>query len=269
MPGFLYYLPAVSIGVELSAVKKMGFGYAFDRALNRREVKGGPDGGDGVLLSDGRFPSEMLGYWPGKQTWRKIPLPPSAFPLPFVGYYTNQRPGPADLAREELIPGHSIELLDGNSWQVPMALAATDQGGATRLANQLPDALDLNDAGEWVHGKILPRYERIEKIADDWLADFLEAFHSSAENADGTYAVKFELKKEIFDAAVEVLSANYAIGRTEAAMLGLMTEAKAYDVLNKLIDMPGMVELQKKTEVRGTCGSSAGPAASIAATGRA
>ena len=72
--------------------------------------------------------------------------------------------------------------------------------------------------------------------------------------------MNLRLQSDIFDAAVAVLAANYAIGRTEAAMLGLLTESKCYRILNLLIDFPGLVELQKNSAARASCDSSAGPA---------
>jgi hypothetical protein len=168
---------------------------------------------------------------------------------------------PEDLLRPDSLAGGLVELLDGNKWIIPIALEASDNGGRSTVTNKLPDTLDLNDAGEWVHGRILPRFSEISQIADRWFADMVAAMDSKQENEEGGYVVKFELMSDIFDAAAKVLSANYAVGRAEVAMLGLLTEKKAYEVLNQLVDLPGLVELQKKREALASCDLSAGPGA--------
>lgn len=265
MAGFLYYLSGGAMGVEIKALQEQGLGYAFDKSLNRREIKGGPDRGDGVLLSDcARVPSELLGYWPEKQTWRKIPgIPANAW----SGFYADNRPTPEDLARPEQLPGHWLELLDGRQWLVPMALEAAENGERWIFDNKIPVALDLDDEGRWTSGPVLPVYRRFHEVAEAWFDDCLNAGNSAEAQDDGSYQVKLALKSDVFESAVQVLSVNYAIGRIEAAMLGLLSEQKAFDVLNCAVDLPGLKELQKKTAAASASSASpAGPGDATAAS---
>ena len=134
MAAFLYYIPHGSTGIKFEELQMLGLGYAFGKELNRRDIKGGPDRGDGVLFSDGeRMPSELLGYFGDRQTWRKIAgLSKDAW----VGFYDDQRPAPEDLLRPDPLPGHAIELMDGRKWQIPMAVEATDRDGGSTLIQQ-------------------------------------------------------------------------------------------------------------------------------------
>ena len=234
----LYYLPNVA-NITQEAVQAAGLAYAFEGKPRFAPVLRGPfDGPAGVVCCDARAPrADRLGLYEDQQTWRKIPQSSGC-----VGYWNDQRPGPADLVRRAPLAGHAVELADGKLWQCPAAVQWQDGDQLTRTVT-LPHGLDLDDAGEWVVGAILPDHAKLWEIAQRW-----QTFYASryTDEPGETFEADIELA-EVFDDACACLAANYRLARIEVAMLGLMTEISAARVLNALIDEPGLAAiLQKK-----------------------
>lgn len=272
MPGFLYYLPSSkpAAAVTLADVRAAGVGYAFDGRCEPRGVTGGPDGGNGVIVNaDG----ERLGYYPDRQQWRKTPAPhhsPLTAHWPWVGWYLDEPlPGPEDLSRNEQLGGHVVKLGDGREWIVPVArgFTETDDGIGWYLA--LPATLELAESGEWTSGPVEERYQPLWAIAEAYWEHFSSAVRVAAGKATaqsgGEIAFDFQ---GLPDAAVVALQANYRIGRTEAALLGLFDDKqrKATAVMQALIDWPSWDEIVKKKLDQELLHSAAGPAAERPAT---
>jgi len=271
MPAFFYYLPGSDVSPRRIAA--LGLGYALGGSFARRDVHGGPDGGDGVLLADAaRLAGDELGYYPAKQKWRIAAAgsprtgPQSPDCAYFIGLYANHpAPGPADLLRPDALQGHELTLLDGNRWLVPIARGYAEEDGDLRWYKNLPQVLDLDDDGHWTRGAILPRYAALWDLACRW--EQARMNNRGREPADGPDAViRFQFA-DIIDAAVTALAANYAIGRLEAALAGLLSEEAAVEVLDALIDLPTRLAWCKKKLAAESTGedSSVSPADSTAA----
>lgn len=245
MPGFLYFIPGGTMAIDLAAVRALGLGYAFEESVTRREVKAGPGGANGVLVTDStRVPGELLAFYPERQTWRKIPGLKGEV---WIGLYNDlPRPGPDDLGRKEQISGHRLTLLDGNSWLAPVAWAAGDQDGRLVFSRHLPQSLDLSDEGEWISAGVLPRYAEFSDLAGKWFEDRMRMAETAEAQDGGGYTAQLSLIPDILDAAVAALKVNYAIGRIEAVLLKLLSVDRACDVLDCAIDYPKLEEFHKK-----------------------
>ena len=169
-------------------------------------------------------------------------------------------PTPENLERAARLDGHPVILADGAAWLVPVARGLTPEDGQMCYYNRLPQVAGLDDAGRWTTGGIVPHYRRLWDLAGKWW----DARYAGdvKENPDGTATAEldgFDTLADIFDAATEVLQANYRIGKPEVATLGILTAPHARAVLDALIDGPTMAAWQKKTLADGGLNSSGGP----------
>lgn len=105
----LYYLPSKRHREALlELLHKAGLSYAFDtgRPPTARECNRGPDGGEGVVIADVVVPAHKIVYFPEKQTWRQVPGIDEL--RPWAGFYSEERPTPAELAKPEMLQGHWV-----------------------------------------------------------------------------------------------------------------------------------------------------------------
>lgn len=277
MSGFLYYIPEQQAQVTLEQLKAGGLEYAFETLPTASGVQGGPDGGSGVILAQEPFtPAHRIRYLPEQQTWRKLPRieacetcegrePCKTRELcetcqPWVGMYRDDPPGPQDLARREMLDGYLLELGDGRQWQIPVAREVCEKDGRFVSESALPRRMELSQAGEFVPGDPLPQFASLSAAA----AEYYDAFDRALKEDGGK--IRFEFDDQ---AAVTVLAANYRISRLEVVMLGLLTYGGPYAVriLSLAIDLPGLAELQKKTDSAGSA-SGDGPSEGIPTTGQ-
>ena len=246
----LYYLPAVARPTP-EKIAEAGLAYAFEAKPLAVEVMRGPfDGPGGIVLCDPRAPqAERLGYYPDQQTWRKIPGAKSftEHGAVCVGMWNDvaARPGPEHLARRFMLRGHAVQMSDGRIWECPAAVHY-DEGDPVRRTELLPHEIDTDEAGEWVTGPIRREYRRQWEIAQRWQS-FYAQLHNPETEEDRDVETDL-LLTDVFDDAAACLATNYRLAKIEIAMLGLFSESSARDVLNAVIDWPGLVAiLQKKT----------------------
>ncbi len=85
---FLYYLPQQTDRLTLDDLAAAGLRYAFESAaFGRRQCRTGPAGNSpGVIAAVGD--ANQIGYFPDKQTWRKVPGTQA-----WVGMYTQHGRG--------------------------------------------------------------------------------------------------------------------------------------------------------------------------------
>jgi len=246
MAGFVYYLPDKKTNITADAIRAAGLGYAFEEKLDGtlrmtvRQVSRGPSGEHaGVVVGDPfRIAPGRIGFYPAEQEWRQLPQSTA-----WVGYYRDDPPRPDQLWRKEVLPGHAVELGDGQKWEVPIVRGITEVDGAITPYTPLPRRVDLNEEGAFVPGDVLPCYEGI-----------LRGVLTHYDRLVQAYA-KQESKVFCDDqVAAELLTTNYCIGRVEIVVLGLFTWNSHHimDVLNAAIDLPGFEELQKKVEAGGS-----------------
>jgi len=258
MSGLLYYLPGEDpqrpLAVTLQRVGELGLGYAFERRPTPSGVhRDGPDGGRGVIVADGSR-VQKIGYYPDRQRWRRMPAQKA-----WVGLYHDAMPLPEDLARAELLGGRRLTLADGRDWIIPLARAWNDSLESAGWYHALPRQNDLDDAGRWVAGDVLPRYQRLWTVATGWW----DAKHAAiaAAVAEGTgdrgqgtgeETVRAEFDFDDFgglnDAAAYVLGMNYRVGRAEIALLGLLDTSTASRILDAAVDWDVFMGwIEKKT----------------------
>lgn len=235
--GFLYFLPGGRRDVKIADVPAIA--YAFERSIISREVLGaGPDGGIGVVIADASVPAESLGYYADSQTWRKIPN---------CEHWVGRDGGvitPKDLQRTKMLGGHAVTMADGNQWIVPTVIVrkATEDGWPGEMA--LPRAIGMDDAGNWTRGDVLPKYAALPDICSQWWESLIGSV-VAAVNRDEcgepreAVGVKFV---DWFNSVAKILQANYRISGVEVAMLGILDEQCASEVMNAAVDWPTMLE---------------------------
>lgn len=251
MPGFLYYIPNADKPTP-ALIERHGIQYAFEGGKYAwSQTIRGPGDGRGLIVADSRsVPAERVAYRTAEQTWRPIPGGDA-----WLGFFTAEPPGPEDLRRVKMLDGYPLKLADGREWIVPLAREAAESDGQVARRQALPRRLELDDAGEFCPGDVLPAYTELNDIA--------AAFVDASQQADASGRFSFGDPA----AAVRVLAHNYRLDRVEAVALGLFTHGgtEAQQVLLLCTDFPGLWQLQKKT-ASGTSDTSDGPEDSIATT---
>ena len=257
MAGLLYYLPGEDAqrphSVTRERVDELGLGHAFDGAKFTPSGvhQKGPDGGSGVIVADGSR-VDKIGYYPERQTWRKV-----GGSAVYVGHYRDQRPTAADLARAELVDGVPLKLADGDLWLIPLARGWNGSEQNTGWYHGLPRRNDVDDAGQWVPGDVLPRYKRLWEVATSWwdakqaaIAAAALREEGSSQRGEETIGAEFDFNDfgGLNDAAAYVLSVNYRVSKTEIGLLGLFDTETAERILDATCDWNTVVAwVQKKT----------------------
>lgn len=242
MSGLLYYLPTLE-HAELGEMAELGLAYAFENNCTPRPVRGaGPDGEQGVVIYDStRVPKP--GYYPEQQTWLKIPGNPAGA---WVGCYKNKNEPvtPEDLARQEQLSGHLVELADDQEWLVPVARACGEtRDGQPVLYQAVPTRLALDpEDGKWTDGEVIERYRPLWSIATEWW-DRYRALAEAEEGSEPEETFDFDRRA---DAATSVLAVNYRLARAEVALLGLFDGKTPRAVLDAMVDRPTIEEWLKK-----------------------
>lgn len=232
MSGFMYFVegaqaPEPARRVILDA----GADYALPFGINCIKSGHGPGGPGGMLFSP-----TMTTVNTDAQIWER-----SACGTYWVGMDANKLPTPEDLAVENQISGHYVEMADGNKWLIPAArYYGTAEGtGEVGWVPNLPTARKFT-GGKWIEGSILAKHrklwehmQRIDSIFEKVLAGEESALSS------------LDLETES-DLVVTALATNYRVGNVEASMLGIVTSDIAGEIANAVRDVPSLVVLQEK-----------------------
>lgn len=223
---FLYYLPRCVICdaeelVRRGLADRLAETVCADElrsTLQRSNVTGGPDGGDGKLLvpmpSDRSIPVGAK-YDAAAQTWRASARIIDGRPAYWVGWYTDAPPNPRGVRRFEMVDGYDEILGDGRDWICPTIRSQLTLPG-------VPCAL-----GRWngsYTSEPLPRYQAIWKQSQVWLAAWLSAPGLGIEAQ--------------LEAAFDCLRLNYRIGHEEITALGLLTTETCGLVVEAALDLP-------------------------------
>lgn len=231
---FLYFLPISGNVVTREQLETLGLGYAFETSPTCAMVPGaGPSGSSGIIVAQGKrakgretlIESAHVGYYPDRQKWRAIPGSNA-----WCGHYTDdRRPTRDNLSRDSMIAGKLIELLDGQKWTAPIARQWHESDdGRVQHTTTLPRSLDVSEQGEWLYTTVVPRYLPLWQLSErvwNYRAQSLEPQELEEWHVQGR-----------FDAACQVLQANYRVGVTECAMLGLLSTEHVGPILDALID---------------------------------
>ena len=268
MSGLLYYIPNATRAIKVEGLAELGLAHAFEGRLTPREVSRGPDGDRGVVVADpDRLSEHLLGYWPERQTWRKLPGS-----TVWLGSTNAERVEPRDLVRENAVAGHWVTLADGQDWLVPVARGLADEEDSLSWYSALPSAVTLDDEGNWTRGGVVAKYQQLWQIACDWWdavqAAPVEEVEDNANQGTARVRVRFSFDN-VCDAALVALGTNYRLARAEVAFLGLFDDACAREVLMAVVDWPVAKEfLKKKLAAHAGSSTGDGPPAGTAATGQ-
>lgn len=250
MAGFLYYIEAAKSDVKIEALRQLGLGYAFDKQgdFTAAVVTRGPgDSGPGIVIADTRRLGERgLGLYLDQQVWRMIPCAGDRKLM--VGHYKDHPPRPVDVARSTQLPGHPVVLADGQSWLIPVARAFSEQNGKVGFVENLPQCVGVDEKGNWTRDGVKPQFAALWELATKWWDQVVAVLQDTDLPDTGTVEISFEFAGRN-DAALLALSTNYAIGKTETAMLGLFDDQCSGLILSALIDMPSInLYLKKKLD---------------------
>lgn len=202
MAGFLYYLPGEKQQPSLEKLSEKGIGYAFDTPPFHMPLQGNGPGGNrvGVLVGcQDRMGEHSIRYLPNEQEW--IELPAGVW----LGWYRNAKPTPADLARDQQLPGYDLTMADGNQWTIPLVRNVDDCGEPVCM---LPAVL-VRDK----HSRSLVPGPPIERYRYLW---------DATEWAWTAMVSEEDIAEEKAEEAVGMLyGANYYVGVEELLALGL------------------------------------------------
>lgn len=214
---FLYFVKGVRAPVTREQLVAWGLDYAFD-ALPYNGDANGPDGSQGVMLADvdRLAPFEPV-YYEADQQWLKRPdrLAPAGAPEVWIGRYkAAPLPGPADLARLELLDGEDVPLGEPPQlWQVPK-IRTLDLAGELVVA--LPCHLTIDDDGRPKRGGVVAKFARLIDVVKPYWDKFAKAV---AEAPPDAKQIPMTIDDDVmFGVAVDVLAGNYRLGRVEAAL---------------------------------------------------
>lgn len=255
MASFLYFVSGVTTPVTPALIEQYGLGYAFTGTPENSATNGNsPSGVPGCVFVDStRQEGRTAGYHPDRQTWRELPAADNRPPL-WLGYWTDAKPTPAQLARTELLDGPELLLADGNRWQVPI-VRSYDEVSRTYQC-ELPAYLDYDAAGRPVRGEVIEKHRRLWELTAPIAS---RHFADGSEGEDGSEA---EAEQQLYAAVVALLQANYVVDLPELVQLRAIADEASlataalvscrYDVLVRWIDELGA----KKNDPTTTSGSS-------------
>lgn len=215
MSSFLYFVPANSQQPPES------IGYAFKDHVQTREVAGaGPSGQAGMLFADDGVKSQHLGYYPNKQSWRRIPGEDT-----WLGWYPENPPKEASLRKSEMLNGYQIELGNGESWTIPVARTWNEKGNYITV---LPCVVDVDENGRVIKSdKVVSAYQDLWKTA----SDIFDGIKSALES-DGEADLKLD-----YESCFKVISTNYRVSNIEIAALELINTKNTWLVAHAVVDL--------------------------------
>jgi hypothetical protein len=215
MSGFLYFRSGDTRPLTKEGIAKLGLSYAFTGSIENRQTTGNsPSGKAGsVLAEDARHQGKTIGYYPDKQTWRKLPNVEGR-PELWVGYWNDAKPGPEDLERKPMLPGEvSMMLGDGKRWVIP---TLTEFDDAMKGECQLPAPLEYDDEGNLFTTKPTGIYGQL------WDAVHPVALGVCFGSSEADAEIKEPSDAEVRKAAFTLLRANYVVDMPELVALGCL-----------------------------------------------
>lgn len=236
MSGFLYFAAGIVNPLTPESVSQLDLGYAFAGLPMHGRIDGRtPSGGPGTIMCDqSRLEPFDMAFHPDEQFWRKRPGDDCVW----IGYYKESPPTPANLARHKQLAGDSMQLADGNQWQVPRFWWHAGEDGF-RL--QLPRYYDLDEQGQWVYGDVDEEYAHLKALADRLLAAI---YFASADDTIPPFTTI-----EALETAPKLLAINYVVSPIECAILRLFKRNSPPRRLAELaVDYDTAMEWVKKNE---------------------
>lgn len=190
-----------------------------------RPTTRGPGDQPGLFILDAEHNADLVRYEPDNQTWSKRFGSAS-----YVGTWNHlPPPDPASLLREDALPGVSVQLLDGQSWTIPL-IREYCEGDKLQSRTSLPRVLQQDQgSGRLVEGAVVPKYSQ---LWDRSLAVTQMIFDQITKGPGA----------EIDDAIAEqlvldLLSTNYRIDASVVTHLQLLTQKYFADIIRAALDV--------------------------------
>lgn len=208
---FVYFVPTARQSPTQSEYDQIP--HACCPGMQHATTTSGPSDSKGLFLARSAAPASALnnnGEWkkvPGSTAWFKQVSPAD----------------PAKLSRDPQLPGHFVELQDGNRWMIPRAMLWIDR---QTFGIALPCHDKLDDDGQWQRGQIVPRYARL------W--EYIERMHSG----EMSYHDEVEL-------CTLAIGYNYFLGPAECSALGIWSDSTRRATVAAILDTPGLEDIKK------------------------
>ena len=243
MSGFLYFIEGTKAAPS-EILEAAGLSHALDEGqVTTRETTKGPSGHAGIILAHAGMPARDIKYSPPSQTWTPIENAAEA-PAAYIGYATNDPPGPEDLLRDTaILDGYAIEMESAGGiarWFIPRARIYTeDVNGGTIDGpdSDLPQAIAI--VGGEIVAKPLPRYRQACLDAERIWAAVMAANDDGPEK-DAVVLTAIEEAQ----LAIRILGINYRLGIPEANALGVITTTTKGNIIQCFVDFPGYAKVQ-------------------------
>lgn len=236
----IYFISGLSKPVSLDDVPSLGLGYAFEECPQSSPISGRtPTGGPGMLVwSQKRLGQMMPAFNADKQTWRKAPGRDDLY----VGFYTEAPPTPATLRKTGGMAGEAVTMGDGHEWIAPRLATWNGESGFTPAYSLVAD---LDADGNWISGGASIECHGLKSLFDRLYAVMLDPGGTAASDA--------------LDFACELLAVNYAVSKTELAMLKVLkTDESLFRILTIALEWDEVMEWSKKKMLESNPTDSAG-----------
>lgn len=208
----LYFLPSV-VAWHPDMAERFGLSRVLDGRPSGREVTNGPGGKSGLLIADRSVPAGQVEFHRDAQTWQ-----PRYGSEAWMGFTTNEPPGPLELERSHQIDGKQIRLGDLQDWIVPQLrqFDATEGSESLVWRCRLEQTITQDpETGRLSLGEVVKKYAAI------WDAATPIAASIESQILQGKSASIDDETFEKFPA--ELLNLNYRVELPELAMLGLLS----------------------------------------------
>lgn len=218
----------------------------FPERWFQRAVISGIDGASGVVFCrDDKY----VRFDKDSQVWRSMGMfprkqndPESEMVELWCGWEKDNPPTPANLARPNQLPGHTVKL-QGHDWIIPLVREWSFENGKCLYDITLPKAAKFDNVKrEWFAGEVIPEYQRLFELT----TEIYERYTDQQEESDG-----FDLPDNPISVCAEFMAVNYYLGMEEISALELIQfyYQCIWSILQLPMDLPGMLEVyQKKTE---------------------
>ena len=223
MAGFLYAFDGRE-QVPGAQLEEVGLADIIGPVNAQRHNAGGPNGTDCMLIVAGTD-ATLCGYKPDEQTWTR-----SISGEYYIGFYNDNRPAPADLAREEQVTGYKVKI-DGCEWVIPLARVFPE-------GTRLPQTLLMGPEGTVIQ-KIIPKYAEFAKKAEILWED-MQILLGLAEGKPKLSGAESWLM------AAEAFKLNYRVGTDEINALELITTQNIFAIFGAVIDLPTIEKVTKE-----------------------
>jgi len=235
--GFLYFV-AGRQAAPAELLEEVGIA-ALPQSTAWAPFGDGPGGEGGVIVAAA---GTRLRYAPDEQTWRPVARGlggesesdgEADAPAYWIGFETGRPPGPEQLARDEMIPGHAVTLADGRSWHVPII---RDAAGACGL----PMRYGLDPQSGRPAATLGDEHLRLWDAALGVLAALADA----EENDDGQIVLGLGMSEaDAMRLAADVIGLNYHASLAELLAVGALDGPGIFNVCRAMSDFDGLVAL--------------------------